>query len=850
MIRSGVRRSVWLIIPVIMITLAWATALPATARPSTTDSGSEPCPGISLQLHLGTTTPVLLVHGFNEGPGVFTSGSPSLESAITKAVGSAVTLVTFDYSNWSRLWVTFDQIGPQLARCITWLAHTSMAQGGPGKVVIVAHSMGGLAVRCAVDPTCATGIQAADKNLIGLVITLGTPNLGSNPQTLGPVGDFVCTLFSQCNDLLILRDSPAALAMVPNSGDLAKLPLLPASIPVDAIAGNITETTSLFGHTYVSGNDGDIVVPVASALADARQGALHAGPGANKTTVNCGSIPVNDTGWYSQSRSLKAPAPPVTCWHLTETTDARWQGDIITAIKAYLATSTCSPTALTKALAVANPQLNSISWKLKSYACASGWAVVQIYAPAVGNGTAFLKQTASGWNSDTLGEVNCADIPGPLGTPLPPQALTVSLLSKAGICAGGNVNPPPSLPDFYYANAVLPEKLYISPTYPKELAIDNHDGIAIQALDAWGPASMTMTGVLTYDECQPDCAAGPTVTFPVQVIATAPRTCTLQVDQQGSTLPEKAYVYNEITVKALSGNPPTQLVGNSVFKVGCGSPGVSLLYGEGVVVAVACVVDPFVFLPQVKAPVLLEVAVADQGSELENGFGSVESPSGPCDVHPVFDQVTAGALDYPGGDRPAFGEGGCVVQVRFLGGEVVRAGVGCLALGGGVAEGGGAAADPGRDLGGLALEDFHGLGGDPGLGVGIAFIEERPGGFPCVFQDVDEVADHGDGDAAAGSLGGDRLDLLPVAAHQGDPGTAVHGVAALRLAEGSGEDGGDVIGDRGGQPLPCRLGTAGAALSPLPAGRGDDVIRRAGRRGAIVDAGQLGHPLAPLLFPW
>ena len=44
--------------------------------------------------------------------------------------------------------------------------------------------------------------------------------------------------------------------------------------------------------------------------------------------------------------------------------------------------------------------------------------------------------------------------------------------------------------------------------------------------------------------------------------------------------------------------------------------------------AVACVVDPFVFLPQVKAPVLLEVAVADQGAELENGFGSVESPSG------------------------------------------------------------------------------------------------------------------------------------------------------------------------------------------------------------------------------
>jgi pimeloyl-ACP methyl ester carboxylesterase len=337
MIRGGVKRSVWLIIPAVMIMLAWSTAVPAVASPSATDSGSEPCPGISLQLHLGTTTPVLLVHGFNEGPGVFTSGSPSLESAITKAVGSAVTLVTFDYSNWSQLWVTFDRIGPQLARCITWLAHTSMAHGGPGKVVIVAHSMGGLAVRCAVDPTCAKGIQAANKNLIGLVITLGTPNLGSNPQTLGTVGDFICTLISQCNDLLILRDSPAAQAMVPGSPELAKLPLLPASIPVDAIAGSIGETTSLFGHTYVIGNAGDFIVPVASALADAQQAALHAGPGANNTTVNCGTIPVNDKSWYSQSLSLKALAPPVTCWHLTETTDARWQADIIAAIKAYLA---------------------------------------------------------------------------------------------------------------------------------------------------------------------------------------------------------------------------------------------------------------------------------------------------------------------------------------------------------------------------------------------------------------------------------------------------------------------------------------------------------------------------------
>jgi len=52
------------------------------------------------------------------------------------------------------------------------------------------------------------------------------------------------------------------------------------------------------------------------------------------------------------------------------------------------------------------------------------------------------------------------------------------------------------------------------------------------------------------------------------------------------------------------------------------------------------------------------------------------------------------------------------------------------------------------------------------------------------------------------------------------------------------------------RPDALRPGTAGAVLFPLSAGRGDDVIRRAGRRGAIVGAGQLGHSFAPVLFPW
>jgi hypothetical protein len=76
------------------------------------------------------------------------------------------------------------------------------------------------------------------------------------------------------------------------------------------------------------------------------------------------------------------------------------------------------------------------------------------------------------------------------------------------------------------------------------------------------------------------------------------------------------------------------------------------------------------------------------------------------------------------------------VQVCLLGGEVARARVGAGAFGGGVAVGGGPAADPGGDLGGFAGQDLAGLAGDPGFGVGIAGLEEAPGRLPEVFEDV------------------------------------------------------------------------------------------------------------------
>jgi hypothetical protein len=83
---------------------------------------------------------------------------------------------------------------------------------------------------------------------------------------------------------------------------------------------------------------------------------------------------------------------------------------------------------------------------------------------------------------------------------------------------------------------------------------------------------------------------------------------------------------------------------------------------------------------------------------------------------------------------------------------------------------------------------------------------------------VDKVQDDGDVGLAAGGFGLDGLDLGGVAIDEGDPGPVVAGVAAVGFVEGGGDDGRDVVGDAGGQPLassvrprPCRyeVGRAG-----------------------------------------
>jgi predicted alpha/beta hydrolase family esterase len=97
---------------------------------------------------------VLLVHGYNSGPQTWNADTRSTYASV-----SGVCIDVFDYKNWSTHWVTDSHIGPALAMRIDELASASSSGGGSGKVIIVAHSMGGLATRCALAESCNGGIS-------------------------------------------------------------------------------------------------------------------------------------------------------------------------------------------------------------------------------------------------------------------------------------------------------------------------------------------------------------------------------------------------------------------------------------------------------------------------------------------------------------------------------------------------------------------------------------------------------------------------------------------------------------------------------------------------------------------
>ncbi|GAA3305090.1 hypothetical protein GCM10020295_57910 [Streptomyces cinereospinus] len=79
------------------------------------------------------------------------------------------------------------------------------------------------------------------------------------------------------------------------------------------------------------------------------------------------------------------------------------------------------------------------------------------------------------------------------------------------------------------------------------------------------------------------------------------------------------------------------------------------------------------FAGEVEAPVLPEVTVVVQGSDMRTAAAAGRPQRAPGDIEAVADQVTTGALDRAGGDGPGGREGDVTAELVEVIGEVADA---------------------------------------------------------------------------------------------------------------------------------------------------------------------------------
>ena len=238
---------------------------------------------VSCSPNIGAKVPVILVHGFNSDTGALRSMSSSLDAV------KGIYIDLFDYSKNHFDWITHPDIGPKLAATIDCYAQASRKNGGRGKVILVAHSMGGLAAEFATNQV-VSGRKVSDE--VPLAITLAAPYTGALPANAA--NDLAVSLcrapVSMLSPLLasfVTKEqcsvNPALTGLAINSDDLKALPPFPPNVLVRAIAGNVTLRVPFFNTQVTVPTSSDLMVGVDSATA--RYTATHKGDG--KHVVNC-----------------------------------------------------------------------------------------------------------------------------------------------------------------------------------------------------------------------------------------------------------------------------------------------------------------------------------------------------------------------------------------------------------------------------------------------------------------------------------------------------------------------------------------------------------------------------------
>jgi hypothetical protein len=283
---------------------------------------------------IGKKVPVLFVHGLFGSPSAWKDMEPAV-----KAVPDLYFDSTFDYSTVNGHWVDYPAIGPALATRIACLATSSREAGGSGKVILVGHSMGGLATRWAATEAKNSTEVAND---IGLAVTIGTPNGGSAwAYPASAVWDSICWPASQLSGNDNICDQMNALHGLRNfSSQIEKLPKWPSGITVEAIAGNVSLAMPTGLITVPMAMGGDLVVSKLSALKYTAQPNF----GGGSATISCTSSLTDMQGVVTidiGSRSVHLGANPVApdCWHSALTHNQDAENDTIGAIKKYVAST-------------------------------------------------------------------------------------------------------------------------------------------------------------------------------------------------------------------------------------------------------------------------------------------------------------------------------------------------------------------------------------------------------------------------------------------------------------------------------------------------------------------------------
>jgi pimeloyl-ACP methyl ester carboxylesterase len=335
---------------------------------------------------VGQRTIVLLVHGFNSSPATWNDTSKKY-----LASNPATCITTFDYSTVSTSWITdLDSgqasIAHDLATTIVSLAEQSKNGGGSGKIIVVAHSMGGLATRCATDPACSGGVQGVAEH-IRAMITFGTPTQGSFLRAdgrsylanlIGPLLSASCyagvlkppVLDGLCNQVRALGTSKAAKAFTPGSAQLTSIKV-DTPFPIMALAGSVKLDTSFFGHAVTTVADaGDLVVDQASALAAHK---TIQGVGGTQV-IDCGHVDLTGLGGGIVTAALyQATFTKVTCQHISETNDPQFLAlalHQITTMITEQGASPCTAAAITRDLA-GHPRVHVDL-------CRGDWAVAEV----------------------------------------------------------------------------------------------------------------------------------------------------------------------------------------------------------------------------------------------------------------------------------------------------------------------------------------------------------------------------------------------------------------------------------------------------------------------------------------